>query len=112
MFGRHQQQLPSARSKNSNWPSTLPDMKPSTAPACAPVILLPTASTIGLDGLFAASFSTSGFISVAMPDALTSTQPGRSTTRVIAVTGGSVSRVSSATCPAATSALPRSSATA
>src|SRR6266496_6868647 len=103
-FGATSRSCPSCWSKNSNWPSTLPDRKPSTAPACMPVTRPPTDSAT-LPTLFAAtSLSTSGVMTVRIPPALTSIHPARSTTRVSAVTGGSRRWVSSPTCAAATDA--------
>ncbi len=111
MFGATSSNWPSGRSKNSNWPSTLPDRKPTIAPAWTPVTRPPTASPKEPTLPALLSRSTSGVMTVFMPAVLTSIQPCRSTTRVSAVTGGSLSSVISATWPAATSASSYSWAT-
>ena len=111
MFGATSSSWPPGRSKNSNWPSTLPDRKPSTTPTCTPVSRPPMRSATLPTGFCSASRSTSGVITLRMPPALASIHAGRSTTRVAAVTGGSCRWVSSATWSAASAVARYSSPT-
>jgi hypothetical protein len=112
MLGATSNSRPWGSWNGSNWPSTLPARNPSSPPTSAPVTFAPTLRPIPLGGLLAAIFSIIGRVATAKPSALACTQPGRSTTRIGAVTSGASSPVNSRTSPVERCAPARSSATA
>src|SRR4051794_6516021 len=114
MFGATSSSRPPVP-KTSYWPSTLEDRNARMPPAWTPVAREPmaVASGPGRASCFSARASTSGFSRAAMPAALASIQPGRSTTATSGTgpPSAGLSPVSPSTCATARAAASCSSRT-
>ncbi len=97
----------------SYWPSTLPDMKASRAPASPPVTLPPKARMASVGGFFwwSTSLPNTGSIKADIESALRAIQVGRSTTTAAGASPGACRRAVSATGCWACSVAWRTSAT-